>query len=737
MKKRFLFVDDITVQGSYFAVTIRSPIAKGRLKSIELPSMPNSYTLITGDAIPGANQLEDFPVPILSSMTLSYIGEPVAILLGPNERRLREYAEQCRVIAEEGTPIFSSRASETIFGARDISIHEHYKDTKGAGGEAATGEEAKSPETIKQEAPEEEAEITKVQEPGKANILQGAYKTGIQEHWYADPHGATAIFSTGKMTVYTAGQWPFHIKQSVSQVLNLSPDAVTVELSRIGMHLDGKIWYPSLIACHAALGAFIIKKPVKLILTRDEDFRYSPKRNAAEIEFRSALGDKGELLETEIRVIADIGAQGAFTDEILDRTCLGCLGAYRVGPVRLAGTAVKTNIPPQGPLSGFGLSQGFFALERQVSRIADTLRQDPAEWRKTHAYRGNGELAMGVPLEEPPLDELIDTAAKASGYYRKWAAYELLRQHRRVSDWKAKDEPIRGIGIAVAYQGGGFLYCGRDRGVYTVESILDQEGFLEIKTSLISSNNTYIRIWREMAAEILSIEGELVRIHLGNTDTAPDSGPGSNSRNVTAVTRLVESSCRAIQKRRLKESPPIKVRQSCSPVLKAPWEGKSAAPLDRLFDGQALTNLGWGAAVVEVEIDPVDYTPRVRGIWLEADGGRLLSEKQARLALARSAVHALGWAAREELYYTQGKIPDPFIYGYDILTPLETPPIHVGFIRKEGLIPKGIGELPFSTIPAAYVQAVSQAMDHPFEKIPLNARDVWETGKLKKKGAAP
>ncbi|MDR2534725.1 MAG: molybdopterin-dependent oxidoreductase [Treponema sp.] len=720
MKNRALFIDDITIQSSYFGAIIRSPIAKGRLKDIELPSMPNFYTLITAETIPGVNQLEDFPVPIFASEILSYIGEPAAILLGPNEEKVREYAEQCKVIVEEEPPVFSAWTSDSVFGKRSISIKE-----------SKAPEPAEEAET-NQETQEKDSDLPEEHSPAETKSLQGTYTTSIQEHWYADSHGASAVFSEGRMVVYTASQWPFHVKRSVSRVLGVSLETVLVEPSRIGIHLDGKIWYPSLVACHAALGAFIIKKPVKLIITREEDFRYSPKRNAGQIEIRSVLGNKGELAETEIKAVANLGAQGVFTDEILDQTCLGCLGAYRLGQVQLEAAAVKTNIPPQGPLSGFGLSQGFFALELHVSRLADMLHQDPAEWRKNHVRRKNESLPIGVALEEPPLEELIDGVAKTSGYYRKWASYELLRNKRRMSDWKEKDAPLRGIGIAVAYQGSGFLYTGGDQGVYTVEATLDKEGFLEIKSSLISANDTYIRIWREMAADILSIEGELVRIHLGNTDTAPDSGPGSSSRNLGAVTRLVENACRSIQKQRLQGTLPITVCQTCKPALKTPWEGTLSVPSDRLFDEIALSHLGWGTAVVEVEIDLVEYSPQIRGIWLVVDGGRLLSEERARLTLTQSAIHAVGWAAREQVYYINGKIPDAFFFNYDIPTPRDVPFIQVGFIRKDEAVSKGIGELPFSTIPAAYIQAVSQAMDHAFDGIPLNPQTIWKTGKLKR-----
>lgn len=688
-------MDDITLPGMYFGVTIRSPVAKGRLKGIEFSSMP-FYTLITAETIPGVNQLEGFSVPILASDELSYIGEPVAILVGPQENKLREYAKHCKVIAEEDSPVFS--------------------DIDGEAGCIAAERRFSMPQS-----PEEDP----------ANTISGTYKTGIQEHWYADPHGAIAVFSEGRLTVYVAGQWPFHIKRSVVQATGLPAEAVLVEPARMGMHLDGKIWYPSLMACHAALGALASKKPVKLILTKEEDFFYSPKRNAGEITMHSILGKKG-VIKTDVKIAVDLGAYGVFADEIIDRTCLGSLGVYTLGQTGVEALAGQSNIPPQGPLAGFGLSQGFFALERQVSRIADAQGVDPAEWRKAHV-RQDPVLAIGVPIEEPPLTELIDTVSAMSGYYRKWSAYQLLRMKRRASDWQSKEEPIRGIGLAAAYQGNGFLYSGTDQGVYAVELTLEAEGFLNITTSMVSSNYTYIRNWREMAGEILSIEGELIRIRLGSTDTAPDCGPGSNSRNVASVTQLVEEGCREIQRRRGQEPLPITIRQAYTPGLKSPWEKVSLAPLERRFDEGALVRLGWGCAVVEVEIDPADHTPRIRGVWLCVEGGRILSEDRARLTLTQAGIHALGWAAREHLCYVHGKIQDPLFYGYDIPAPGDLPPIQVGFLRRDTSFPKGIGELPFSTVPAAYVQAVSQALDHPFDRIPLTSRDVWKTGKLKRR----
>jgi CO/xanthine dehydrogenase Mo-binding subunit len=715
VKERPSFVSDIIIRGALYAVTIRSTVSKGRLKSITCPHMPPSYTLIRAADIPGKNELAEFAfkengaVPILAEDELSYFGQPLAILVGPDESRLEDFAAQCRVDAEEEAPALSLNAlsDDAVFARRNITIGE--------------------PDTIFAEA---------------KSVVSGAYKTGIQEHWYSEPTGAIAVYSNddptpgspGKLLIHTATQWPFHVRNSIARVLNIDPETVSVEPVRGGLPLDGKLWYPSLVACHAALGSALTKKPVRLILTREDDFRYSPKRNATEIRISSALDEQGHLLATEIQACADMGAQSVFTGEILDRICLGALGSYKHRNIRIKGSAVKTNVPPEGPFAGFGLSQGFFAMERHVSRIADTLGQDPAEWRKNNSAGRQKTLPIGAPVREPVnLDALLDTAASMSDYHRKWASYELLRNRRR--EEAAGDhhtEAFRGIGIACAYQGSGFLYNtnSSDKGNYSVDAVLDKDGILSIRTSIAPAKDEDFDIWRTIAAESLSVEAAAVRIVCAATGGVPDSGPDTLSRNISVLTRLVEKACMDIRNQRFRDPLPITVHRSYRPAKAENWDGK-------LFDAKSLALLSSGAAVVEVEIDPVEYTPKIRGAWLGVDAGKILSEERARRSLKFSAIQALSWASREQLTYADGQIPLRNMYDYDIPSPRDIPPIHLDFIWNDTAKAKGIGELPFSCIPAAYVQAVSQAMDHPFEKIPLTARDVWEALKQKEPEGAP
>ena len=694
MKIPAVFVGDLSFPDMLHAVTLRSPVARGIFQAVECPPLPASCFLITAADIPGKNALADFPVPVLACERLSYIGEPVALLVGPDRAQLQELAYQTVIRAEEQEPCFLPPGGGESAVQRDI----------------VSGE----PEGVFQDCRE---------------LVTGRYTTGIQAHRCPEPYGAAACPSPPCIEVYAATQWPRHLGRSVEQVLGWESGRVKVRATTAAAHLDGKLWYPSLLACHAALAASASGKPVSLMLSGEEDFLYGPKRNGAEIEIRSALGEKGELLATSLHLTLDLGAHGVFKEEIIDHTCLGALGLYRHPAFRIQAAGVLSNIPVQGPLAGFGLSQGFFAAERHASRIADALGQDPAEWRKLHFLGEKQALAIGTAWKNSvPLPELLDAAAASGGYYRKWAAYELLKKSRRGRPWDFSAGPLRGIGIAAAFQGGAFLH-NEESGANncTVEIRLEMDGSLEIKTAFTGAGTggRPQDVWLKLAREILGVEAEGVRL-VDDSAQAPDSGAESLSRNISVVTKLVEKCCTAIRSQRFRRPLPISVKRSAKSAKEPAWGGE-AGPVE----SEAFSRPGRAAAVAEIEIDPVSLSPVIRGVWLAADGGKILSPQRAGAALRTGIVQALGWASRERVFYEGGRIPPELYRSYDIGCP-QALPVHTEFLKNDSSEPRGIGELPFSCVPAAYAQALSQAMDHHFEKIPLGAQELWDAAQQKR-----
>jgi CO/xanthine dehydrogenase Mo-binding subunit len=304
-----------------------------------------------------------------------------------------------------------------------------------------------------------------------------------------------------------------------------------------------------------------------------------------------------------------------------------------------------------------------------------------------------------------------------------------------LTDWLEEGENLRGIGIALGFQGNGLLYPGADKGSYGIEITLTKESDLEINTSMTGSCDDFAGLWAGIAAEILSIEPHKVYIVHGSK--APDSGPSCASRNITALTKLVEKCCMAIRKQRFRDPLPITIRRSVKAQSSAAWKERFPPPDGKLLDTSGFSLPGQAAAVVEVTIDSVELIPKIRGVWLAIDGGRIISEDRARRSLAVSTAGALGWAFAEHIEYTDGVLSQSQFENYSIPGPADIPPIFIDFLWNDSQEPRGIGELPFNCIPAAFLQAVSQAMDHRFNSIPLKPEDIWEAGKLKKTEKTP
>jgi CO/xanthine dehydrogenase Mo-binding subunit len=697
-----VFLEDIYPHDLLYAVTLRSPCAKGILKEIQFPQLPENYFTITAKNIPGENKLEDTSMPILADMNLSYIGEPVALILGPDKLKLEELAGECKVIVDEERPVFSFEDTEEIDDHNEVTrnmeignIHQFFENTE--------------------------------------KIVKGNYVTGIQDHWYAEPIGAVTWFANNKketskkkekkipislktLVIKTSTQWPYHVVRSVARTLGMDQAYISVEPTPLSLHMDGKLWFPSLIACHCALGTFLTKKPVRLILNREEDFLFSPKRSMSNINILTSIDDNGKIKAANIDITVNLGAYGVNSNEILDQICIGVIGNYNIENLELSARAKRTNIPPQGPFSGFGLSQGFFAIERHVSKIADLIGQDPVQWRKNHINSKKNQFAQ---------DAIINLTTKSSDYYRKWASYELLRQNYR-GKTPEKGENPRGIGIALGFQGNGLLYSGNDNGHYTVETTLTADGFLEIKSS-INSSEDFKRLWEKVAGKIISIEPDKIRII---TKDSPDSGPSCSSRNITTLTRLVEKCCLAIQKQRSKSPLPLTVSRSIKPQNGSLMNGLFPPPPGKIMDINGFLKPGGACAVVEVSIDIVECIPKIRGVWLGVAGGQIISVNRAKRSLTRKVVQALGWAYTECIEYINGVLPRDQYQNFLIPSPADIPPIHINFLEDNSET-RGIGELPFTCIPSAFLQAVSQAMDFSFQSIPLKRNDIWEMIRLK------
>lgn len=677
-------LSDLRDEGMIRVVTVRSPVCRGSISDIEVPRLPRGYRAIRAEDIPGENRLAilGFDIPILARDRVAYAGEPVLLLAGPDPAVLEDLRSTVRVSVQEEEPVleWESFSPDQVLQRRS----------------AVLGNPEKAFEAA-------------------AEVLEARYRTDSQEHLYPEPQGALAAFDYDKLVIRCATQWPFHVRDCVRSVLGVKPQEVIVRPTPLGIPMEGRLWYPSVLACHAALAAVLCRKPARILLSRDEDFRFTPKKSRSLVSLRAGLDPSGTLTVLEAVVVLNTGAYAPLASELLEQACLQITGSLSIPNLRVQGYAVRTNTPPLGAFSGMGAAHSLFAAESLANRIARDREEDPLEWRARHFLRKGSPLLSGERLRDRTTFEEIGSRLKASSdFARKHGSNELIRKRRSAS---RSEEAPRGIGIAFGYQANGASYAALASGTFTVETTLNKDLSLVISTSAIAGDDGIRSIWRSTAAGILGVP--LGRVSISEVDTAsvPDSGPSMLSRNISVVNRLIERSCVAIRSRRFRSPLPIASRAVHRPRNPLHWEEDAVR-------GYPFESLSCCGAVVELELDTWSMEPRILGVWLCVDGGRIASERFARGTLSSSTLAALGQCFRERLPFEDGRVAENGYREYGLLSLAEAPPIEIEFLPWSDTDPlKGIGELPFLCIPAAFASAAAQASDLGGESLPFDGAE--------------
>ncbi|MFQ3620502.1 MAG: xanthine dehydrogenase family protein, partial [Spirochaetales bacterium] len=621
LQGKSLFVGDILDPKAYWVKVKRSSIPCGRVKGFIFPSLPSNVNVIRQRDIPGKStfSLGGAEVPILTENLIRYLGEPILLLVGPSLEELNALSEQIVVLYEEEKPVFDF------------------------------------PET---EAPDRVA-FEKIVQRGKAEeslekahiILERTYITGIQDPYPSEPHGAFVRWQNDETTldIYTRSRWPYHVHKVVQEALSLPWELISVSLPlETDTSVDCKLWYPSLISAQAALAAWICRKPIKYLPSREEDFCFSPKRPSSSIHLKAAVDKEGRLIALYGEVQFNVGAYPVLAEELIDRALYALSSQYAVPNLYLKGKAIVTNLPPVETFPGFGDSQSQFALEVFVDELGQMLDISPVALKE----RNLSPKSLDAPLK------LLKVLKSNSDFERKHAAYELIRKRQRdPSKWE-DSEPLMGLGIAIAKQGSG-LFIEREQKTM-VEIKITQDRKAQLLTSSITGSPLLKRTWREMVASALELPLENISVEPVCTRYSPDSGPSFFSRSLVLTTKLIEQCCNRLKKKKNLSTPHREV-QSFNPKYLRSWNRTT-------FLGNPFLALSWAAAAVEVDVDPLTLTPKIKNIWIVIDAGKILHETEAKRIVESGIAQSLGWALKERLGYLEGSIPKSFFRDFRIFT---------------------------------------------------------------------
>ncbi|HEU4871800.1 MAG TPA: xanthine dehydrogenase family protein molybdopterin-binding subunit, partial [Pyrinomonadaceae bacterium] len=684
-----LYVDDLSFPEMLHGTTVRSPVARGRIKKISFEGdIPwDEFTIVTAKDIPGANYVALILTdqPFLAADFVNHPEEPVLLLAHRDKYLLEEARRNVAIEIEEQPAIFSledSLAKKEIIWGED-NVFKKFLVDKGNVDEAWS----------------------------KADfIVEGEYETGAQEQLYIENNGAIAIANASEgVTVWGSMQCPYYVHKALVKLFGLPEEKIRIIQTETGGGFGGKEEYPSLIAGHAALLAWKSGKPVKIIYDRAEDMVATTKRHPSRTRHKTAVTKDGKLLAMEIDFVIDGGAYCTLSPVVLSRGTIHAAGPYFCPNVRIHSRAVATNVPPHGAFRGFGAPQSIFAQERHMDKVAHAVGLSPEEFRRRNfVHEGQTTATSQVIRERVDMDQLLTRALQLSEYHakREQFARENAARNGRFSK-------KRGIGFATFMHGAGFTGSGEVFLQSVVSAEVTAEGKVRVlaaSTEIGQGTNT---IFSQIAAEALGLDFDSIEIVQPDTGLVPNSGPTVASRTSMVVGKLVESAVMGLKQTLIGSgllSPEYNesgFKRACAEYLSKFGSLKTSSTYkpppnvhwdDEKYQGDAYGAYAWAVYVAEVSFDELTYEARVEDFVALQEVGRVLNPVLAAGQIEGGVAQAIGFTLFENVVWKDGRMANNQMTNYIIPTPADIPPIRVYFEENPYAYgpggAKGIGELP-------------------------------------------
>jgi len=717
-----LYVDDISFPGMLHGATVRSHVARGRIKNISFEGdIPwDEFTLVTAKDIPGENYvaliLND--QPCLAAEVVNHPEEPILLLAHPNKYLLEEARRNVRIEIEELPPIFSLDDSvnrkEVIWG--DDNVFKSFLVEKGNVDDVWA----------------------------KADfIVEGEYHTGAQEQLYIENNGVIAIANEADgVTVWGSMQCPYYVHKALVKLFGLPEEKIRVVQTETGGGFGGKEEYPSLIAGHAGLLSLKSGKPVKMIYDRAEDMVATTKRHPSRTRHKTAVSQDGKLLAMEIEFVIDGGAYCTLSPVVLSRGTIHAAGPYFCPNVRIRSSAVATNVPPHGAFRGFGAPQSIFALERHLDKVANKLGLSPDEFRRRNfVHQGETTATSQVIREKVDFDHLLDRAFELTDYHSKRKRFAAESQEQTAgagAGGKSTQRIKKGIGFASFMHGAGFTGSGEVYLASVVGAEATPEGKVRIlaaSTEIGQGTNT---IFSQIAAEALGVNESMIEVAQPDTANVPNSGPTVASRTCMVVGKLVESAVLALKQTLigsglLKENyTEAEFQGACAAYLEKFGPLKTASKYqpppnilwdDQKYQGDAYGTYAWAVYVAEVSVDLLTYEAHVVDFVALQEVGRVINPVMAAGQIEGGVAQAIGFTLFENVVWKDGRMANNQMTNYIIPTPADIPPIRVYFEENPYAYgpggAKGIGELPMDGAAPAILAAIENATGTSFSHVPL------------------
>jgi CO/xanthine dehydrogenase Mo-binding subunit len=569
--------------------------------------------------------------------------------------------------------------------------------------------------------------------------------TSRQEHAYLEPEAAVGtIDPSGQIVLYSCIQDPHYFAADIAQAVGIPMSCLRIVGTSMGGGFGGK--NDITLQVFVALAVQRLRRPVKMVYSREESFIASVKRHPMKIRVRLGATQDGKIKAMAGEILADAGPYSGRSPVVITVATHSFSGPYAIPNLKIAAKAVYTNNPVGGACRGYGQPQSSFAREIVMDRLAKRLKMDPVELRRKN-FLGKGDR-VGTPLvnlDSPvSMPKVLDQVLEAAGPPQP----------------SSRPDRIPGRGVAcvmplfdiAALPSLGLMGAG-------VAVQLMSDGTLKVYSTAVEMGQGITTVLVQIAAHEFGLTGEEISVTLGDTDLAQKSGPTTASRQTYVSGNALLMALGKLKERLAEKAAPLldeapeKILFQDGEVV-SPERGKGISLRELAkrcyYEGVNLREESWFspnhamightfmATVADVEIDPKTGQVSVKQLVNGHDTGRAIYTQGALGQLIGGSVMSLGWALNEDFVSEKGRPVTESFSEYLVPTAMDVLDVR-GTILEDPYPTgpygaKGVGEHATVSTTPAIINAINQATGCFFHDLPVTPEKIfWRLGKTKSK----
>lgn len=383
------YVADLSSENMLHGAVVLSEHARARVLSLdtsEALSQPGVERILTAADVPGQRHvgliLRDWPVFVAPGETTAMCGDILALVVADTRFHARQAAAKVRVDYEVLEPVIDATAA---LQAGAPAVHPNRP-------------EANLLDVCRVQRGDVENALNDA-----AYVLEETFETQRIEHAFLEPEACLAVpqlddLGRQRLKIFSQGQGVHDDQRQIAEILNLEPSLIDVELVTNGGAFGGK--EDLSIQGQTALAAYLLGRPVKTVLSRDESILIHPKRHPITMNYTIGADENGHLLAVRARMVGDTGAYASVGMKVLERAAGHSCGPYRVPNVDVEARTAYTNNPPCGAMRGFGANQASFAIESLMDTLAERVGIDGYDIRERNLLSPGDPFATGQLMTE-------------------------------------------------------------------------------------------------------------------------------------------------------------------------------------------------------------------------------------------------------------------------------------------------------------------------------------------------